>query len=232
VVPDFWANMDDEVAAIMAIVRLALEGVGVTFVDVDDTEIMALNNAVGFPVVFHEAYPDMVDYLATQGPGISIEEVRAGIASPDVAGIYDTFVLPRKALDGAATSSIRRPSTTTPRTSAARPARALQGPLRPSPAGRLRLSHHPHRGAPGAPDVSEPQNFSLLIQNTEPSASAGLPGIQLPVGMGPPPACRWAWSWMATPATTAACWPSALPWKTCSGGLPPPVCNPRQESDP
>jgi len=34
------------------------------------------------------------------------------------------------------------------------------------------------------PDVSEPQNFALLIQNTEPSASAGLPGIQLPVGLG------------------------------------------------
>lgn len=34
------------------------------------------------------------------------------------------------------------------------------------------------------PDVSEPEHFSLLIQNTEPSASAGLPGIQLPVGIG------------------------------------------------
>jgi mandelamide amidase len=101
VVPDFWANMDDEVAAIMAIVRLALEGVGVTFVDVDDTEIMALNNAVGFPVVFHEAYPDMVDYLATRAPASPSRQLRAGIASPDVAGIYDTFVLPRKALDAA-----------------------------------------------------------------------------------------------------------------------------------
>ena len=34
------------------------------------------------------------------------------------------------------------------------------------------------------PRVSEPGNFERLIQNTEPAASAGLPCIQLPVGLG------------------------------------------------
>ena len=166
-------------------VRLALEGVGVTFVDVDDTEIMALNNAVGFPVVFHEAYPDMVEYLATQGPGISIAQIRAGIASPDVAGIYDTFVLPRKALDGAGNIVDSAPLYD-----------YAQNIGRPALREHYKALFARHRldafvfpttpiVAPLArPDVSEPQNFSLLIQNTEPSASAGLPGIQLPVGIG------------------------------------------------
>jgi len=185
VVPDFWANMDDEVAAIMAIVRLALEGVGVTFVDVDDTEIMALNNAVGFPVVFHEAYPDMVDYLATQGPGISIEALRAGIASPDVAGIYDTFVLPRKALDGAGNIVDSAPLYDYAQNTG-RP--ALRDHYK-SLFARHRLDAFVFPTTPivaplARPDVSEPEHFSLLIQNTEPSASAGLPGIQLPVGIG------------------------------------------------
>lgn len=185
VVPDFWANMDDEVAPIMASVRLRLENAGVTFVEVDDKEIMALNNAVGFPVVFHEAYPDMVDYLATQGPGISIEALRAGIASPDVAGIYDTFVLPRKALDVEGNIVDSAPLY-----------EQAQRIGRPALRAHYKALFERHRldafvfpttpiVAPLAkPDVSEPQNFSLLIQNTEPSASAGLPGIQLPVGLG------------------------------------------------
>jgi mandelamide amidase len=33
-------------------------------------------------------------------------------------------------------------------------------------------------------DVNLPSNFEALIQNTEPGASAGLPGIQLPIGLG------------------------------------------------
>ncbi|MBS0349227.1 MAG: indoleacetamide hydrolase [Proteobacteria bacterium] len=185
VVPDFWANMDDEVAPIMASVRLKLENAGVTFVEVDDKEIMALNDAVGFPVVFHEAYPDMVDYLASQGPGISIEALRAGIASPDVAGIYDTFVLPRKALDVEGNVVDSAPLY-----------EQAQRIGRPALRAHYQALFERHRldafvfpttpiVAPLAkPDVSEPQNFSLLIQNTEPSASAGLPGIQLPVGLG------------------------------------------------
>lgn len=185
VVPDFWANMDDEVAPIIASVRLKLENVGVTFVEVDDKEIMALNNAVGFPVVFHEAYEDMVDYLATQGPGISIEALRAGIASPDVAGIYDSFVLPRKALDVEGNIVDSAPLY-----------EQAQRIGRPALRAHYQALFERHRldafvfpttpiVAPLAkPDVSEPQNFSLLIQNTEPSASAGLPGIQLPVGLG------------------------------------------------
>ncbi len=185
VVADFWANMDDEVAPIIAAVRRKLEGAGVAFVEVDDKEIMALNSAVGFPVVFHEAYPDMVDYLARQGPGISIEALRAGIASPDVAGIYDTFVLPRKALDPEG-NIVDSGALYEKAQSTGRPAlRAHYQAL----FERHRLDAFVFPTTPivaplARPDVSEPQNFALLIQNTEPSASAGLPGIQLPVGLG------------------------------------------------
>ncbi|WP_068636761.1 indoleacetamide hydrolase [Thauera butanivorans] len=185
VVPDFWANMDTEVATVAADVQRRLKTAGVTFVEVADKEIMALNNAVGFPVVFHEAYSDMVDYLAEQGPGISIEQLRAGIASPDVAGIYDSFVLPRKAPDARGNIVDSAPLY-----------EMAQNTGRPALRAHYRALFERHRldafvfpttpvVAPLAkPDVSEPQNFALLIQNTEPSASAGLPGIQLPVGLG------------------------------------------------
>ena len=185
VVPDFWANMDADVAPLMAAVRGKLEAAGVTFVQVDDREIMAMNNAVGFPVVFHEARTDMEDYLATQGPGISIERLRAGIASPDVAGLYDTFVLPRKALDADGNIVDSAPLYEMAQRSGRPALRAHYESL--FARHRLDAFAFPTTTivAPLArPDVSEPQNFALLIQNTEPSASAGLPGIQLPVGLG------------------------------------------------
>lgn len=185
VVADFWANMDAEVAPIAAATRHRLEATGVAFVEIDDKQIMALNNAVGFPVVFHEAYSDMVGYLATQGPGISIEQLRAGIASPDVAGLYDRFVLPRKAPDTEGNIVDSAPLYD-----------MAQNTGRPALRAHYRALFDRHRldafvfpttpvvAPPAKPDVSEPQNFALLIQNTEPSASAGLPGIQLPVGLG------------------------------------------------
>lgn len=185
VVADFWANMDAEVAPIAAAVRQKLEAVGVSFVEVDDKQIMALNNAVGFPVVFHEAYPDMVAYLRDQGPGISIEQLRAGIVSPDVAGIYDTFVLPRKALDGAGNVVDSAPLYEVAQNSGRPALRAhYQALFERYQLDAFAFPTTPTVAPLAKPDVSEPQNFALLIQNTEPSASAGLPGIQLPIGRG------------------------------------------------
>ena len=35
-----------------------------------------------------------------------------------------------------------------------------------------------------APEASSPENFSALIQNTDPGSNAGIPGVQLPSGLG------------------------------------------------
>ena len=34
------------------------------------------------------------------------------------------------------------------------------------------------------PEASSPENFGALIQNTDPGSNAGIPGIQLPSGLG------------------------------------------------
>ena len=96
VVPGFWANMDEDTRALTEATVRQLESVGVRFVEVPEARLQEMNEAVGFPVVFHEAYDDMVAYLREQGPGISIDRLYAQIASPDVKGIYEAFVLARK----------------------------------------------------------------------------------------------------------------------------------------
>ena len=35
-----------------------------------------------------------------------------------------------------------------------------------------------------APEASSPENFGTLIQNTDPGSNAGIPGLQLPAGLG------------------------------------------------
>ena len=34
------------------------------------------------------------------------------------------------------------------------------------------------------PEASSPENFGTLIQNTDPGSNAGIPGVQLPSGLG------------------------------------------------
>ena len=67
-----------------------------TVVEVEMPKLAALNGQIGFPVALYEAYDDMVAYLAKTSTGVSIEQLVAQIASPDVKGTYQGLVHPRK----------------------------------------------------------------------------------------------------------------------------------------
>ena len=185
VIASFWANMDDEVKPVAMAARAHLADAGITLVEVDDTQLMSINQAIGFPVVFHEAYDAMVDYLRTQGPGISIDELAEQIGSPDVRAIYEQFVLPRK-LPTENGGTIDSAPVYEEAMKHGKP--ALQARYRELFAqyqlDALVFPTVPVMAPKAHPEVSLPENFHLLIQNTEPGASAGLPGIQLPIGLG------------------------------------------------
>ena len=42
----------------------------------------------------------------------------------------------------------------------------------------------PRVALPATPEASSPENFAALIQNTDPGSNAGIPGVQLPSGLG------------------------------------------------
>lgn len=186
VVAGFWANLDDDTNVLAKAAVKKLEAAGVSFVEVPDARLMELNEPIGFPVVFHEAYDDMVAYLREQGPSIAIETLYEQIASPDVKGIYKDFVLPRRTFGPGGTLVDVRPVY----------AEAVRYG-RPALKAHYRELFERHRldafvfpttpvvAPPAHPDISLPENFRLLIQNTEPAASACLPSIQLPIGLGP-----------------------------------------------
>lgn len=181
---EFWRNLDADTQAQADAALETMRAHGVTLIPIDDAGLQALNDPVGFPVVIHEAYDCMVDYLREYGHDMTIDQLASKIASPDVRWIYDNWVLPRKMPSGDTLVDVQ-------------PAyEAAQNGGRDALRERYQDLFEQHKidalffptTAIVAPlaneDIYLPENFERLIQNTEPSASAGIPSIQLPVGLG------------------------------------------------
>ena len=175
------ANLDADTEAAFETAVAKMKAAGVTVVDVDMPKLMELNDAVGFPLVFYEAYDDMVKYLATSGSGKSIADVVKEIASPDVKATYDDLIVPprRAGLDNAkpaydAAMKISRP--------------ALQKLYKETFAGHkldaIVFPTVPKVAIASNPDSSSMSNFVACIQNVDPGSNAGIPGLQIPIALG------------------------------------------------
>ncbi|MGB4062514.1 MAG: indoleacetamide hydrolase [Azonexus sp.] len=186
VVPGFWANLDADTQAISGVVVKELEAAGVSFIEIADAGLQELNQAIGFPVVIYEAYDDMVAYLREQGPGISIEDLFDQVASPDVKGIYKDMVLPRRTM-GDGGELVDAAPVYADAVRSGRPAlkERYRKLFEQYDLDAFVFPTTPIVAPLACPEVSLPENFHWLIQNTEPAASANLPSIQLPIGLGP-----------------------------------------------
>lgn len=181
---EFWRNLDADTKQLAEATIEQLKFHGVTFVSIEDAGLQALNEPVGFAVVIHEAYDCMVKYLNDYEHGIRIEDLAQRICSPDVRAIYDEWVLPRKipTADGLVDVAplyhvaqnggrelLRK------RYQELFTLHKLDALIFPTTAIVAPLAND---------DIYQAANFERLIQNTEPAASAGIPSLQLPAGLG------------------------------------------------
>ena len=180
------ANMDNDTRAGFDATMARLRAAGATVIDVPLPTLAAINDMVGFPVAMYEVNEGMVAYLARYRPGLSIQQLAAGIASPDVKGTFEGLVIPRKLpgpnntlLDAApiyqAAMQTHRPMLQKlyADTFASQRLDALVFPTVP----KLALK--------AEPQASSVENFLMFIQNTDPAGNAGIPGLQVPMGLGP-----------------------------------------------
>lgn len=179
-----WQNLDDDTKKLAEGSLNKLKEHGVTFVPIDDAGLQALNEPVGFSVVIYEAYECMVKYLNDYGHDMDINQLMERIASPDVLSIYEDWVLPRKMPSEDGLIDVEPLY------------KAAQSGGRQILRERYQTLFTQHKldalffpttaiVAPLANDEANlPSNFEYLIQNTEPAASAGIPGLQIPVGLG------------------------------------------------
>lgn len=179
------ADLDADTRAVFDAALAKLAAAGVTIVDVEMPDLMALNGQIGFPVALYEAYDDMVAYLRRTGTGLTVEQLAERAASPDVKGTYQGLVIPRK-LPGPNHTVVD-----------ARPAyEAAMRDARPSLQALYRATFVRHGidaivfptvptvAMPAGPESSSVANFVRTIRNTDPGSNAGVPGLTLPAGLG------------------------------------------------
>ena len=184
VVPAFFENLDADTKAATDAALAKLRAAGVTLVDVEMPKLMELNAAVGFPVAFYEVHDDMVAYLAKYRTGVDIRQLAAAVASPDVKAAIDGLVIPRKL--PAANGVVDAKPAYDIAMRKARPAlqKLYRDTFKANKLDALVFPTVPRVALAATPEASSPQNFGALIQNTDPGGNAGIPGLQLPSGLG------------------------------------------------
>ncbi len=178
-------NLDADTSAGFDVAIQKMRDAGVTIVDVDIPGLTELNGQIGFPVALYEAYDDMVSYLNYSGSGVTIADIAKEISSPDVKGTYDGLVIPRK-LPGPDNSLVDAKPAYDAAISTARPAliKLYQSTFSKNKIDALVFPTVTKVAMDATPDSSSLGNFLAYIQNTDPGSNAGIPGLQVPVGLG------------------------------------------------
>lgn len=180
------ANMDTDTGTVFRQTMERLRAAGVTIVEIDAPDLPALNGAVSFPIALAEARTDMLDYLGRHDTGVTLETLAARIASPDVKATYEGLVLPGK-LPGPDDTLVDAGPVYERAIAEGRPRLIAyyDGLFTANRVDALVFPTVPIVAMPADPESSGLATFGLVIQNTDPGSNAGLPGLQLPAGVGP-----------------------------------------------
>ena len=177
----FYQDLETEVAAEAGRVLDLLSNLGVELIEADIPEVPELNAAVGFPIALFEFTRDLPRYLAENGIELSMNDVLAGVGSPDVKEIVGSQLGPeampeatyRKAMD------VDRP----------RLQRTYASYFAGQDVEAVIFPTSPVSARPVGEDVTIDLNgervptFATFIRNTDPGSNAGIPGISLPTGL-------------------------------------------------
>jgi mandelamide amidase len=181
VVPEMFQNIDNETSALVQHALNKLRRADVEVVPLQVSGFLQLDDQAGFPIALFEARQDLTSYLAQYGTGLTLAQLAAEIASPDVQFVFNTFIvpgaIPQAAYDAA--MNIARPllQALYSNTFESYDLDAIVFPTTPLPA------------APIGQDVTVELNgqqvptFQTYIRNTDPGTIAGVPGISLPVAL-------------------------------------------------
>ncbi|WP_348754396.1 amidase family protein, partial [uncultured Aquincola sp.] len=180
----FWAGLDSSLAPVVQAARARLQAAGVVLVDVDLPGLADLNNQVSFQIALHEPIADLPAWLAANGAAnISLADVAAGVASPDVKGAFGAILADAFGAAYADAINVYRPRMQAVYAAcfANHRIEALLFPTTLLPATTIDAVNGSStvsvNGGPAA------DTFGTYIRNTDPGSNAGLPGLSLPAGL-------------------------------------------------
>ena len=184
----FWAGLEDSIRPVVNTAKQKLADAGVVFVDADLAGIMALNDAISFPIALHEPVAAIPAYLAANNaPVKTVKEVSDQLASPDVQGAFgailgdvfggaypDVMATKRPALqklykDYFATQGVE---------AVMFPTTLLAAPKIDAAKGSDKISY-----TSGGVEKTGQDTFGTCIRNTDPCTNAGIPSVSVPAGL-------------------------------------------------
>jgi indoleacetamide hydrolase len=184
-VPEMFENLDEETRILTEHALDKLRRAGVALVQVQMVGLADLNAKIGFPVALFEANRDVTAYLVNYHIGLTLEQLAAQIASPDVKAIYQGAVLTGS--PGAIPESVYNDAINVSRPKLQQlyadtfknyEIDALVFPTTPLPAS-------PVVGSDEFVNLNGTQVPTLLtyIRQTDPGSNAGVPGLSLPMAL-------------------------------------------------
>lgn len=177
----FYAELETEVAAEAERVLGLLSDSGVALVEAEIPDVTELNAAVGFPVALYEFVRDLPRYLARNGLDLSMNDVLAGVGSPDVRSVVASQLGPQAVPEAVYRRALEVDRPRLQRTCAGyfaeQAVEAVLFPTSPVSARPIGEDETIERNGERVP------TFTTFIRNTDPGSNAGLPGISLPTGL-------------------------------------------------
>ncbi|MEO8808236.1 MAG: indoleacetamide hydrolase, partial [Burkholderiaceae bacterium] len=174
----FWAGLDAQLAEVMAVARAKLQAAGVVLVDVDIPTLAEVNAKVSFQLALHEPIADIPAYLAATGvTGITLADLAAGIASPDVKGAFGAILADAFGKDYDAAMRTHRPRLRQLYEGYFRNS-VLDAMLFPTTIAPAPLIDATNGSGKVSINGGTPvDTFATFIRNTDPGSNAGIPGL-------------------------------------------------------
>ena len=182
----FWSGLDRDVEAVAKAACAKLADAGVVLVDVDMPDLFEQNGKVSFVLALHEPVADIPAYLRASGiEGITLADIAAGIASPDVAGAFGAITADAFGAAYPDAMNVQRPALQKMYQAYFRdnnldgilfPTTIASAPLIDAEKGSGEMSINGGAAVP---------TFDTMIRNTDPASNAGIPGLSLFAGMTP-----------------------------------------------
>ncbi len=179
----YWENLDPETKRVCDAALAKLQAAGVELVKADIANIGDLDGKVSFPVALFEVMTDLPAYLKKYNTGVDMQQLHAGLGSPDVKGLIGAM------LEGKPPTI---PEAVYKEALAARPTlqkafadyfatnkvAGIIFPTTPAPAQVIATS-----GETFELNGQKVPTFPTFIRNADPGSNAGIPGITVNAGM-------------------------------------------------
>jgi len=177
----FYANLDQKSAVVVDDALALLADAGVTLVEADLEPIGPLVAQSGFPIALYEAVHDLPEYLETFGTGLTLPELAAATASPDVHGIFAGITGEGQISEEAYTAAMEVREDLQQWFQEFFAANELDAIIFPT----TLLPSRPIENSMQSVELNGEQvpTFPTYIHNTDPGSLASLPGISLPAGL-------------------------------------------------